>query len=97
MKLEWSLFALTDREQIFDYIEADNTRAAIALDNNIEVQVERLLQFPQSGRIGRMEGTRELVVVGTPYIAIYCLRDDIVRIVRVLHGARPWPEEIPFT
>lgn len=97
MKLEWSLSALADREQIFDYIEADNPHAAIAVDDDIEEQTERLLQFPLSGRIGRIGGTRELVITGTPYIAIYRIVDETVRIIRVLHGARPWPEEISFT
>jgi len=94
VKLEWSLFAIADREQIFDYIEADNPRAAIALDNRIKEQIEGLLQFPQSGRLGRVDGTRELVITGTPYIAAYCLSGETIRVLRVLHGARPWPEEI---
>ena len=35
MHLEWSLFALSDREAIFDYIEADSPRAAISVDDRI--------------------------------------------------------------
>lgn len=96
MKLEWSLLAVADREQIFDYIEADNPRAAIAVDDLIQEKVERLLQFPLSGRPGRVEGTREVIITGTPYIAAYRITtDETIRILRVLHGARPWPEEIP--
>ena len=97
MKLEWLLFALADREQIFDYIEADSPRAAIALDNRIKEQIDGLLQFPQSGRAGRVNGTRELVITGSPYIAAYRISDETIRILRVLHGARPWPEEIVYS
>jgi plasmid stabilization system protein ParE len=43
---------------------------------------------PASGRPGRLRGTRELVVTGTPYIAAYRVVDDMVTILRVLHGAR---------
>jgi len=71
MHLEWSVFSLADRTAIFDYIEADNPRAAIDLDDRIETRVEGLVQFPEMGRPGRIEGTRELVIVGTPYIAAY--------------------------
>lgn len=66
MRLEWSVFALADREAIFDYIEADSPRAAVAVDDRIQKCVEGLAQFPNMGRDGRIAGTRELVISGTP-------------------------------
>jgi plasmid stabilization system protein ParE len=39
-----------------------------------------------------VEGTREMVIDRTPYIAAYLIEGTIVRILRVLHGARAWPE-----
>jgi plasmid stabilization system protein ParE len=47
------------------------------------------------GRPGRIEGTRELVISRTPYIAAYRIGGDTVRILRVLHGAQQWPGEMP--
>lgn len=52
MKLEWSLHALTDREGIFDYIEAESPRGAISVDERIAAQVERLVEFPEAGALG---------------------------------------------
>lgn len=95
MQVEWSVFALTDREAIFDYIEADNARAAVFVDDRIESHVEDLARFPEMGRPGRIEGMRELVISGTPYIAAYCISGDRVRILRVLHGAQQWPDVMP--
>jgi toxin ParE1/3/4 len=92
MVLEWSAFALADREAIFDYIEADSPRSAIAVDRRIQECVENLKRFPEMGRIGRVEGTRELVITRTPYIAAYRIAGDTVRILRLLHGAQQWPE-----
>jgi addiction module RelE/StbE family toxin len=92
MRLEWSSLAQTDRDAIFDYIETDSPQAAIAVDNRIQVQVESLAEFPESGRPGRVEGTRELVIHRTFYIAAYRIAGDTVRILRVLHGAQQWPE-----
>lgn len=43
MKLEWSVFALADRNGIFDYIEAESPRSAMAIDERIETRVEGLL------------------------------------------------------
>jgi len=95
MFLEWSVFAVADREAIFEYIEADSPRAAIAVDDRVRECVEGLAQFPELGRLGRVEGTRELVVSGTPYIAAYRIVNDLVRILRVLHGAQQWPDTMP--
>jgi toxin ParE1/3/4 len=95
MRLEWSIFARADRDAIFDYIEADSPQAAIAVDDRIREQVETLARFPESGRPGRVEGTRELVIHRTPYIAAYRIAGSTVRILRVLHGARQWPCDMP--
>jgi toxin ParE1/3/4 len=36
---------------------------------------------------------RELVVIGTPYIVVWCVERSAVVILRVLHGAQRWPRE----
>jgi addiction module RelE/StbE family toxin len=95
VKLEWSAFAISDREAIFDYVAADNPRAAAALDERIESRVEALMDFPESGRPGRVAGTRELVIVGTSYIAAYQTADKVIRVLRVLHMSQLWPEDLP--
>lgn len=95
MKLVWSAFALADRDGIFTYIEADSPRAAIAVDERIASAARRLVDFPESGRPGRVVGTRELVITGTPYVAAYAVTAETIRILRVLHGAQRWPDELP--
>jgi toxin ParE1/3/4 len=94
LRLEWSAYALADRTAIFDYIEAGSPRAAAAVDESILEQVKTLAQFPESGRPGRIEGTRELVISRTPYIVAYRITQNTVRILRVLHGARRWPDDM---
>ncbi|MEM5387854.1 type II toxin-antitoxin system RelE/ParE family toxin [Paraburkholderia phymatum] len=94
MRLEWSAYAIEDRDAIFDYIEEDSPHAAVVVDDRIRVQVRQLLQFPETGRPGRIDGTRELVISRTPYIVAYRVAGDTVRILRVLHGAQPWPDEM---
>lgn len=51
----------------------------------------RLATLKHPGRAGRVAGTREWVVTGTPYIAVFRRDGDSVTIVRVLHGAMQWP------
>ncbi len=94
MRLEWTIYALADREGIFDYIEAESPRAAIAVDERIASQVEGLIMFPETGRPGRVPGTRELIIHRTPYLVVYRVLDDTVRILRVLHGSQQWPDAL---
>ncbi|MEW6166491.1 MAG: type II toxin-antitoxin system RelE/ParE family toxin [Pseudomonadota bacterium] len=95
MRLEWSALAIADREEVFDYIAAENPAAAVKLDERISERVQDLVQFPASGRMGRVAGTRELVIAGTPYIAAYRIVGNVVRVLRVLHGAQMWPGRLP--
>lgn len=89
MKLYWTLEAIADRDSIFDYIEADNPAAALALDDLFSEKAERLTDHPKLGRPGRVDGTRDLVVHEN-YILVYDIAGDLVRILRVLHAARRW-------
>ena len=95
MKLVWSAWALSDRDGIFSHIEADNPSAAVSIDERIAGAARHLRDFPESGRPGRIDGTRELVIAGTPYVAAYVVTETTVRNLRVLHGAQRWPETLP--
>ena len=88
--LFWTGEALRDRDEIYDYIEADNPLAALALDELFSEKAARLVDHPALGRPGRVAGTRELVV-SSNFIVVYDLVGDRVRILRVLHAARQWP------
>ena len=79
-----------DLSEIVHYIAQTDPAAALGIWDEIERQVERLRDHPQSGRVGRVYGTRELVVAGTPFIVIYRIAQT-VELFRVLHGARQWP------
>jgi toxin ParE1/3/4 len=88
------MVAVQDREQIFDYIALDSPSAALAVDGALSKQLSLLEEFPDMGRSGRVAGTRELVVQGTPFIVAYQVRKDSVRILRILHGAQLWPHSL---
>lgn len=92
MRLEWLPAALHDFDEIIDYIAEDNPVAAIEQGDEIETQVEGLLDNHHQGRPGRFKGTRELVVVRTPYLVVYRIKKEAIQVLRVLHGSRLWPE-----
>ena len=93
MTLVWSEDSYDDRIAIFDFIAADSTDAAMRVEAKIQEQAERLRSFPEIGRAGRVEGTRELPVKGLPYVIVYTVQPQRVWVHRVLHGAQRWPTD----
>ena len=92
MLINWSTLASNDLEEIVDYILVDNPSAAFNLFETIKQAVEKLQNYPNMGRIGRISGTRELVIPNTPFIVAYRVQNNNVEILRVLHSSRKWPD-----
>ncbi|MGD0570509.1 MAG: type II toxin-antitoxin system RelE/ParE family toxin [Candidatus Sulfotelmatobacter sp.] len=91
MIIRWTDASVRDFTQICDYIEEHRSAAAarrVAL--SIHRGLDLLTEFPEYGRTGRQQGTRELVFSGLPYLAVYRIHQDAVEIVRIFHGARDW-------
>ena len=92
----WSDGALDDMDSLAAYIAADNRSAALRVLDRIEQTVDNLAHAP-TGRVGRVAGTYEKPVRGLPYIVAYALQrrprgEERMVILRVIHGARDWPE-----
>lgn len=66
MKLVWADEARRDRLDLIGYVEMQSLLNAIELDDRLDEAAEQLIPFPHSGRPGRVEGTRELVVPVLP-------------------------------
>ena len=64
---------------------------ALATVTKIHQSIEDLTRFSERGRAGRVAGTRELIVTGTPFIVAYNLDHDEVQVLAIFHGARIWP------
>ncbi|HVH82651.1 MAG TPA: type II toxin-antitoxin system RelE/ParE family toxin [Stellaceae bacterium] len=94
-KVEYAPRYFRRLEDIYEWIAADNPAAAGRMITRIRAAVERLAIMPGLGRPGRISGTRELVISGTPYIVPYRAKDDIVQIITILHGAQRWPDRLP--
>jgi toxin ParE1/3/4 len=94
LRIRWTRPALKDLEAIGDFIARDNPEAARLVVARLVASVDKLRDHPSLGRPGRLTGTRELVVAGTPYIAPYRVRGDGVEILAVFHGARRWPDAL---
>jgi addiction module RelE/StbE family toxin len=94
MRIRWLDDAVDDLVEISDYIANDNPNAARNVAQRIKNSVNSLKEHQGIGRLGRVEGTRELVVSGLPYIIPYRVKNNVIEILHVLHGARTWPEKL---
>ena len=81
-----------DLREIFLYISNDNSKAARVLLNTIKNRVELLTEKPRLGRLGRVEGTYELVLAETRYIVPYRIKNQQIEILALFHGSREWPD-----
>ncbi len=94
MTIRWTQPANDDFLGIVEWIAAHNPTAAAPVGRRILAVVEQLAEFPFRGKPGRSPDTRELVISGLPYLVVYGIEADNTRsvfILRLLHGAMPWP------
>lgn len=88
MKVEWSPLALDRVSDIARYIAKDNPGAAERWVNELFDSVERLADFPESGRIVPEVGVRRIreMIFGA-YRVIYSVKDKI-EILTVRRGSQ---------
>lgn len=90
----WSPRAIGHLVDLRAYIARENPGAAGRTAATLPAAVDRLAALPNLGRPGRVSGTRELVVPGTPYVIPYRLRGERLEIIAVFHGRRVWPTRL---
>jgi len=95
MRVRWLRLALADIDEMAEFISKENKTAAEKVVKLIYDRVHLLVQHPDIGRPGRVPGTRELYIDGTPFIVPYRIQKDEIQVLRVFHGARKWPGTLP--
>jgi toxin ParE1/3/4 len=93
MKIVWTRRASRHLRDAYDYwARGRSPAAADAMLDRIFSTVELLEKFPDTGRRGRISGSRELVITPTPFLVAYRTHRGKIEILALLHGARKWPE-----
>jgi len=93
LHIKWLDFARTDLDSIEEYVALENPDAAVRVVLRVITAVEILADQPGVGRLGRVEGIRELVLTDIPYTVAYRIKNKTIEILRVLHQAMKWPTE----
>jgi addiction module RelE/StbE family toxin len=91
MRLRWTPAAADDLEAIHAYLVQYFPSFAHSTIQEIYQTILTLRSTPYRGRIGREEGTRELVLPRLPYIVIYRVKENDVEILHIYHGAQNRP------
>ena len=84
--------AVADLDEAISWLAERNAVAADLLSDRLRAGIERLAQFPDLGRSGRVAGTREWSVPETHYIAAYRVAEGDVEVLAVRHARRRWPD-----
>jgi toxin ParE1/3/4 len=93
MQVRWSPAAAEDLSRIFQYIRQENPSAAERVVRTVYESAGSLASFPNRGKTGRVEGTRELPLPSLPFVVVYRVLGYAVEIANVIHGAQRWPPE----
>ncbi len=89
MKLRWMPQACADLETTYEYIAKDSSQNAARTIERLLDRAERMVAFPQSGRVVpeyEQENIRE--IIEPPYRIIYYTLPDRIDVLTVMHGAR---------
>jgi toxin ParE1/3/4 len=80
--------AHSDLIKIIEYGRGEQWPDPVAYVRALRARIVVLAAHRDSGRVGRVDGTREWVLAGTPYITVYRLKVDFIEVLRVLHGSQ---------
>jgi toxin ParE1/3/4 len=91
MRIRWTYAAAEDLEHIKDYLTEHHPQFAQSTVIELYETIRSLKTSPHRGRLGREEGTRELVLSRLPYIVAYRIKEQSVEILHIYHGAQNRP------
>lgn len=90
-RLRWTPAAAEDLEHIKEYLSERYPQFAQSTMVELYETIRTLKTSPRLGRVGREEGTRELVLTRLPYIVAYRLKGQAIEILHIFHSAQDRP------
>jgi toxin ParE1/3/4 len=88
MRVRYTLRALADLEQIYEYFQKRHPAAAQSLKSTIERQIGWLTNFPHMAPATDEPGVRELTLTRYPFKIYYEVEGEEVRILHIRHARR---------
>lgn len=92
MQVKYTNIAIDDLNHAYDFIYQDSPKSARKVIETIELHINKLTDFPDIGKKGRVLRTQEMPVTGLPFIIIYRHKKDTIEIISILHTSRKYPD-----
>ena len=89
--IRWTPAAASDLKHLSDYLQEHYPQYRHPTLRKVYAAIQSLREWPHRGRVGREEGTRELLFPPLPYIAVYRVKEQIIEVLRIFHGAQGRP------
>lgn len=83
--------ALQTLSEVLRYYEDQQNGLGARFLRSYDEQIERLKDMPKIGRIGRVFGTRELVMQNFPFLVVYRIRKEYLEIINLIHQSKNYP------
>jgi addiction module RelE/StbE family toxin len=88
MRIRWTPPAAADLQNISDYLKEHHPQYRQPTLRRLYERIRALKAAPYLGRPGRVEGTRELLFLPLPYVAVYRVTERTIEIWRVYHASQ---------
>jgi len=90
-RIRWTPAAARNLQNVSDYLKENHPQYRLATLRKVYALIQSLKEWPYRGRIGREDGTRELVFSPLPYVVIYRLKDQNIEVLRIYHTVQNRP------
>jgi toxin ParE1/3/4 len=88
MKVVWTITARKSLVVIHNFIAIENPHAAKRVVRQLRQVTDKLADFPNFGRLGIEQGTREVIVPNLAYIVVYRVANSQVQVLGLIHTSQ---------
>ena len=88
MQIRWTEAAISDLVRINNHLTEYQPHYRQPTMRTLHKAIYSLREFPRRGRIGAEEGTRELLFLPLPYLAVYRIIDKRIDVLRIWHTSQ---------
>jgi toxin ParE1/3/4 len=88
MRIRWTPAAAEDMQRICDYLKEHNPSYRDRTMRKLYETIRGLKQWPERGRPGPEDGTREILFLPMPYVAVYRVKEQTIEVLRIYHAAQ---------